>query len=182
MEVLRQLSRERDSSIEVVLFGCSSGDSQFRELPLDYPWRNVGVLNGYQMAAFLNEVDVFVDYSDWQAMGATAMEAMACGVAVAVPERGGSSTFVSPEETGLLIDTSSVEACLAATRRLVSDHDLRLAIQGRSIRAMCKYYPESGALRTLTAVFGGPGHPDVARSATQAQPAHRTAEASLRQQ
>jgi len=154
MDVLREVERSRGDAVEIVIFGCESHDPQFLDLPRDFRWRNAGVLNRLEVAALVNEVDVFVDFSEFQAQGLTAMEGMACGVAVVAPRRGGATSFVRDGLNGLVVDTSSYDACLHAVLRLVDDDRLRLAIQRQAIHDICDFFPERGAFRTLEAVLG----------------------------
>jgi GT2 family glycosyltransferase/glycosyltransferase involved in cell wall biosynthesis len=153
MEVLRELSRARGNTIEVILFGCRSDDPGFLELPRDFPWRNAGLLTRRQVASLMNEIDIFVDFSSFQAMGMTAMEAMCCGVAVLVPQNGGSESFVRHEENGIVVDTSSQEACFAALERLVIDEQLRTGFQRRAIVDICAHFPERAAYNILNTLF-----------------------------
>ena len=157
MEVLRDTARKFGPAVEVVLFGAEPDAPAFRELPRDFPWRIAGVLTPRQMARLLNEVDVFVDFSSHQAMGLTALEAMACGNAVVVSGRGGAWTYARDGENCLLVDTTSPEACRAAVERLVEDHELRRAMGAAAIEDVSQYFPEAPALRILEALFGAGG-------------------------
>jgi len=105
------------------------------------------------MARLLNEVDIFVDFSSHQALGITAQEAMACGVAVIVPARGGTSCFAREGENCLVVDTSSPQACEQALRRLVEDHKLRAHLQSNAIHDVTAFYPEKPTFNILDALF-----------------------------
>jgi GT2 family glycosyltransferase len=153
MEVLQALRREVGPAVEILLFGCDAGDPQFGDLPLDFAWRNLGILNRLQVAGLMNEVDVFVDFSEFQAMGLTAMEAMSSGAAVVVPQRGGAVTYAEHERNALVVDTTSFEACFDAARRLVVEAELRSTLQRNAVRDVCSYYPERGAYNLLAAIF-----------------------------
>lgn len=156
MEVLQETYRLHRGKIELLLFGCDSIDPGFLALPRRFPWRNSGVLNRIQLSHLLNEVDVFVDFSSHQAMGLTAMEAMACGAAVVVPRRGGANCFVNHETNGLIVDTRSFRECVSAVSLLVSDASLRSRLQGRGRSDICQFYPERAACRILAALFPRP--------------------------
>jgi GT2 family glycosyltransferase len=153
MELLRQASRRYGGRVEIAVFGTSLGDSGFAELPRDFAWSFAGVLTQEQVAHLLNEVDIFVDFSSHQAMGLTALEAMACGAAVIVPERGGAVSFARHEGNSLVIDTSSPEACWHALQRLIEDHDLRSRLQRNALVEACDFFPERPALNILRALF-----------------------------
>jgi GT2 family glycosyltransferase len=153
MEVLREVDRRHGGAVEIVLFGCDPDDPGFRALPRDFAWRHAGVLSRAQTAALLNDVDVFADLSTYQAMGLTALEAMACGAAVIVPQEGGAESFAVHEENALVVDTRSVEACLAAVERLVGDASLRRRLAARGVWRACEFPPEAAAYRVLQVLF-----------------------------
>jgi len=153
MELLRQASQRYGGCVEIVIFGTSLGDPGFAELPRDFAWSLAGVLTQKQVARLLNEVDIFVDFSSHQAMGLTALEAMACGAAVVVPERGGAVSFAWHEENSLVIDTSSAEACWHALQRLIEDHDLRSRLQRKALVGVCDLFPERAAFNILNVLF-----------------------------
>jgi glycosyltransferase involved in cell wall biosynthesis len=120
----------------------------------DFAWRLAGMLDPEWLACSM-KVDIFVDFSTYQAMGMTALEAMACGVAVIVPMRGGITEFARNQLNSLMIDTLSTDARWEALKRLVEDHDLRRTLQRNALQGACEYYPEGPAFRILSALFGG---------------------------
>ena len=153
LEILRETYRVHSRSVEIVLFGCDKKALSAFDVPLDFPYQQFGVLPRAQLAALLNEIDVFVDFSHWQAMGLTAMEAMCYGSAVIVPKRGGAKSFVRHQENGLIVDTDSKSECLRALCRLVTDTELRTHLQRRAIVDICEFYQERAAFSVLDAVF-----------------------------
>lgn len=155
LKVLRDLYRSRGETIEIILFGCDSGGLSSFGVPKDFSYQSAGILNRPQTASLLNEVDIFVDFSTWQTMGLTAMEAMCCGAAVIVPQSGGAASFVKHEENGIIVDTSSQEACLTALERLVDDVKLRTRLQRQAIFDICQFHRERAAYFTLNAMFSG---------------------------
>lgn len=106
-----------------------------------------------QVAEILRKADIFVDFSSFQAMGLTAMEAMASGCAVIVPENGGSTSFAVNEKNALVVDTGNLDSCEKALQRLIEDHELREQLSLQAVVDICKYYPERCAGKFLEAVF-----------------------------
>lgn len=153
MEVLRNIERRYGSRVEVRLFGTDPGHPGFVGLPRDFRWRLAGRLSQRQVASFLNETDIFVDFSTFQALGITAQEAMACGAATIVPARGGTSEFARHEQNCLIVDSDAAEACESALRRLIDDHDLRRFVQRNALFDACAFYPERPAYNILHALF-----------------------------
>jgi GT2 family glycosyltransferase/glycosyltransferase involved in cell wall biosynthesis len=156
MEVLRRTSRKYKHKVEPVLFGAELEDAAFGALPHDFSWRLAGVLTQKQVAQLFNEVDIFVDFSSHQAMGLTALEAMACGVAVIVPEYGGATTFARNEQNSLVVDTTSPEACWQALQCLIEDRELRGRLQREAISDTALLFPERSAFDILQILFGEP--------------------------
>jgi glycosyltransferase involved in cell wall biosynthesis len=153
MQVLREISQRHGGSIEIILFGCTPHDPGFMKLERDFPWMHAGLLTPAQLANLLNAVDIFVDFSSFQAMGLTAMEAMACGAAVIVPQAGGAASFARHEENALVSDTGSADSCTAAVDHLIQDETLRFKLQQAAIFDACQYFPEKAAFNMLNALF-----------------------------
>lgn len=153
MEVLREAHRLHGETIEIILFGCEPSDPEFLALPHDFAWRHAGMLTRSKVAYLLNEVDVFADFSEFQAMGLTAMEAMACGAAVIVPRKGGGSSFASHNVNAVMAETGSKESCVEALEQLIMDEKLRARLQRQALTSVCAHYPERAAHNILEALF-----------------------------
>jgi len=153
MEVLQKASWRYGPSIEVLLFGIDPGDPEFSKLPVEFTWRATGLLSPWQVARFMNEIDIFVDFSQHQAMGLSALEAMACGAAVIVPQNGGAVEFVQDSQNGLIVDTSSTAACWQALQQLIDDAPLRQRIRVQALQDVCQYHPEQAAFNILKILF-----------------------------
>ncbi len=157
MRILKNIHRKYGGGIEIFLFGADGSEPGFSGLPLDFDWKLAGVLNTRQVASLINETDIFVDFSTYQAMGLTALEAMACGNAVVVPEKGGARSFAFHEENALVVDTSDERACFASLERLIADHALREKLQTNAINSVPRFYPEQPAFGILDVLFGQGG-------------------------
>ena len=164
MLVLREISRIYGPRVEIRLFGTTPEHPEFQKLPLDFPWKLAGQLSPAQVAAFFNTTDIFVDFSSHQAMGLTALEAMACGNAVVIPENGGTRDYGRDGENCLIVNTLSFEACLEAVKKLIDDHELLTRIQGNAVRDVCAFYPERSAYNILKVLFASQGPERVFRT------------------
>jgi glycosyltransferase involved in cell wall biosynthesis len=153
MDVLRAVARAHGGRVEAVAFGVAPDHPAFRRLRRDFAFRNVGVLPPARMAHLLNEVDIFADFSAFQAMGLTALEAMACGAAVIVPAAGGSRSFARPDVNCLEAEAGSAEACQAVLERLITDHDLRARLARQALADAVRFHPEQAAFRVLDALW-----------------------------
>jgi GT2 family glycosyltransferase/glycosyltransferase involved in cell wall biosynthesis len=156
MEVLRDIAQHYGDRVEIILFGTTQDDPGFAQLPRDFNWKLAGKLNQAQMARLLNEVDIFADFSSYQALGITAQEAMASGAAVIVPQQGGASAYARDGGNCLVINSSSRRACHKAVSRLVDDEALRTRLQAQGLADACAFYPEKPTYNILTALFGTP--------------------------
>jgi GT2 family glycosyltransferase/glycosyltransferase involved in cell wall biosynthesis len=153
MEIMQQASKMYGSKLEFKLFGCKPSDPGFAPLPKVFPWHLAGELRPTQIASLLNESDIFVDYSVFQALGLTALESMGCGVAAIVPCHGGTSTFAKHEENCLVVDTHDQAACYKALQRLIEDHTLIQKLQKNAISTATKFYPEFPTYNMLKVLF-----------------------------
>lgn len=150
-EVLRGLAGA--PGVEIEVFGAE--EAEIAAAGLAVPGAlNRGRLRCEQLAWMLARADVFLDLSSHQAMGLTALEAMACGCAVLVPARGGAAELVANGTSGLVVATADPAACHAAARRLVQDHALRARLQAEAAAAAPAHHPEAAAARLLEALFG----------------------------
>jgi glycosyltransferase involved in cell wall biosynthesis len=168
MEILRDFYHAHHENIEIYLFGCDSYDLRTLAVPDDFGFWNAGVLTRPQIAALFNGIDIFADFSSYQAMGLTAMEAMCCGAAVIVPQEGGTASFVEHEQNGIMVDTSSSRACLSALEQLVADQELRSRLQRKAAFDICQFVPERAAFNILSAMFQESRREEIAMEALQA--------------
>ncbi len=158
VKILRRIKEKFPNYVKIKIFGCDPEKEQatrefFEVNPLDFECINYGELSPQETSTLLAQSDVFADFSTFQAMGLTGMEAMASGCAVILPIYGGAGEFARDGENCLLIDTLNEETCYAALDKLCTDYVLRTEISRNAYRDMCKYYPEKSAYRFLDAVF-----------------------------
>lgn len=153
MRVLKEFTARHEREAEVVLFGCEPDDPAFRELAEGWKGLHAGVLTRQQLAALLTGVDVFADFSAFQAMGLTGLEAMASGAAVILPIAGGARSFARHRENAWLVDSGNPSECVAALETLAFDAGLREALRMRALVDACEFAPEQSAYRILAALF-----------------------------
>lgn len=159
MEILRETAQQFSTDeIEIIIFGVDSKNPKYLELPRDFPHQSMGVLLPQETALLLNSCDIFADFSVYQAMGLTALEAMSTGSAVLVPEAGGANSYAEHEINALIVDTSSKAECTNALIRLIKDHGLRERIQRKGIDTAARSFPEHAALNILNTLFGSLEH------------------------
>ncbi len=154
MEILSCAKKQYGDSVRVTIFGCDPEEKDFLGLCRDFEYQHLGVLSREEVAATLRKSDVFVDFSTYQAFGRTALEAMACGCAVIVPEFGGTSEYAENNENSLVVDTADRSSCVAAMRILVEDRALRERLAKSAISTAARYSIR-GAAASILGVLSG---------------------------
>ena len=160
LRVLRALAEKFGSRVQLSVFGCSPADPAYLALARGLPCENAGILDRRSVAGFLSQLDVFADFSSQPALGLTALEAMASGVAVIMPVAGGGSSFARDGENALVVDTANEAACQAALESLVADAGLRERLQRQATHDACAFAPEQAAWNVLHTLL------DVGRRST----------------
>lgn len=149
MEILKRLKRAYAERVRIRIFGCSDDDSEFLNLPRDFAFENNGVLTRPEVAALLQETDVFIDMSDYQAFGRTALEAMACGALSLVPALGGADEYAVDGVNAIVVDTQDIGASFAKLTEILSDPDRMAAMRLAALSAAARYSPRRAALSEM---------------------------------
>jgi len=156
MDILAEIYRRFGEAVEIHIFGneeCADTDF-FICAETNFEYINHELTSPEETAKILGASDIFADFSKYQAMGLTAMEAMAAGCAVVVPIAGGITGFAHNEENSLVVDTSNREECINAVERLVTNRALRERLANKAIEDVNEFYSERCAAMFLEAVFG----------------------------
>lgn len=154
LRVLRELARDLAGQVEIVTFGCPADDPEFLRDCRGLELNHAGVITRRKLARLLATVDIFADFSEYQAMGLTALEAMAAGASVVVPVAGGAGEFARDGRTAVAVDTRSEAACLGALAGLARDRRGREALAREGMSEAVRHHPERAAYRFLEALFG----------------------------
>jgi len=152
LRVLRRLQDEFFERVQITIFGVDSDDPGYLLINNGYSPHCLGRLTNDQVAEAMNQNDIFIDCSRFQAMGLTAMEAMACGVAVVGPVHGGLKEIITNGHSGLLVDTLNEDEVFSAVCRLVTNNDLRNLLKKNGLEVV-KYSPYISALNILKYIF-----------------------------
>lgn len=154
LRILDETWRRHGKAVEIVLFG-ERRHPDGRPVEAAFPHEHLGMLDASALARLFNDVHVFCDFSSYQAMGLTAMEAMACGATAILPRDGGAASFATDGLNALVVDTSAPEPGLAALSRLVAEPGLAARLGDRALDDLSAFAPERPALRILEVLFGG---------------------------
>lgn len=91
------------------------------------------------VAAVLQIADVAVQPSHFEALGLSAIEALACGVPVVASDVGGLPDFVRDGENGRLVPVQDVDALVSALHELIADRDLRTRLAASARASVAEY-------------------------------------------
>ncbi len=152
--LLAEASGRHGRALECHVFGADEAEvAGYRER---FPGavRNHGRLRRDQVAALFRAMDVFVDLSSYQAMGLSLLEAMASGLAVVGPLRGGAGELVQDGADGFLVPTQTVEPAAALLDRMATGALDLGAVRRAAVIAAHRHTPERPALAMLEALFG----------------------------
>lgn len=153
LSILKRIEKKYGGQIQIWLFGDNDIRETVDQSYLDFNWKQFGKLTQHQVASMLSKADIFTDFSSHQAMGLTALEAMASGCSVIVPENGGAKEFVNHRENGVVVDTSDFNSSMFALEELIEDDKFRSHLQIRGMKDVVNYFPEKAAYNILTCLF-----------------------------
>lgn len=139
MRVLKELQQQHGSRIEIRTFGCRDEEIGAYGLETEFDYLHYGVLGRHQVAAMLRSAHIFLDLSDFQAFGRTALEAMACGACVVAPREGGVEDFGRDGENILLVNTTDEQECILACNDLISDPTKRARLAREAVATGLNY-------------------------------------------
>ncbi len=128
--------KEAMPEVEIVLFG---DDLSKQEISFDYRYEGI-ITDQDRLAELYSSADVFLDGSDFQGFGRTALEAMGCGAACVLTDVGGVSEYARNEKNCLLVRPKRPDQFANAIIRMLKDSRLRnqLVQEGfETVKAYC---------------------------------------------
>lgn len=138
LEVLEALGSQFDR-LSVSVFGATEAELDGARLRLPAFVRNYGVLVREQVAQVLRDTDLFIDMSSYQAFGRTALEAMACGAAAAIPEQGGGDEYSWCGVAALPIPTDQPNVAAERIVRLLTNKQRLKSAKEHALRVANAY-------------------------------------------
>jgi glycosyltransferase involved in cell wall biosynthesis len=151
MRVLSELEKANPGRLSFHLFGCSDKDPKFLQLPRDFEFKNYGELKRQEVANLLGQCDIFVDLSDYQAFGRTALEAMACGCTSVVPKNGGADEYAIDGVNSIIVDTLDESASVERINELLGNPHLLQKMQLEGLYTASKYSLNRAAVSEIKA-------------------------------
>lgn len=154
MRLFSRLAKMHPERFAFHVFGSEVDDDEFLRLTRDFEFRQHGKLLRPEVAALLSKCDIFVDLSDYQAFGRTALEAMACGCAAVVPVHGGGDEYALDGVNAVVVDPFDEDECLARLERLCTDHAMRKRHQQAGLKTASRYSTAAAADSILRLLSG----------------------------
>lgn len=148
--ILERLNARWGSAVRLSAFGCDTDALRAIGVAPSPQIRILGPLPRRQVASLLRESDLFLDLSDYQAFGRTALESMACGCVPLVPALGGASEFARDAENALVVDTRSDDEIMAAIERFIETSETgRNNLRTEAVLTALDYSVEKAAFSLL---------------------------------
>ncbi|NRA12038.1 MAG: glycosyltransferase [Crocinitomicaceae bacterium] len=126
-------------------------ESLVEELKLASKVHFMGFVEDQDLVEAFNSLDIFVSLSRQESFGVAVLEAQSCGIPVIVSNVGGLPEVVS-EDTGFIIDGSSIEEGLKALNELLSK-ELRELMGAKARAFVIREYSESVCVDILLKVY-----------------------------
>lgn len=149
MKLLEHLQEQFDH-LEIHTFGCYKDDELYLELPRGFEHEHHGILKRPQVADLLRKTDIFIDLSDYQAFGRTALEAMACGATAIVPQKGGTDEYAEDDINALIVDTRDEAACQERIINLIKNPAKIMAMKMHGLATAARFSPHAAAISEIT--------------------------------
>ena len=146
VRIMNHLAHEFGDRLSCSVFGCTDAELAGQSLEL-CGVENHGVLRRESVGTLFRTTDLFLDLSDYQAFGRTALEAMSCGTIAVVPIHGGSGEYARDGNNGFVVDTRDDDAILTAVRGFMGmTAGERSEMRLNGIAAGFRHSPENAAL------------------------------------
>lgn len=147
--------RDLDWKLEIIGDGPARKDVDAAFAELGDRVALAGTLPATEIAARLQQSDLFVWPAIDEAIGIVFLEAQACGVPVVGAATPGVAAVVSAGQTGLLAPVGDAAAFAAAVRRLVTDGELRGRMSGAAFVYVRQHHDLPRAAAQLDAMLRG---------------------------
>lgn len=144
--VLSRLMAAFPDRLVVHLFGCDTERPEYLRLGVDFPAIHHGVLKRLGVAEVLAQSDIFLDLSDYQAFGRTALEAMACGATAVVPMQGGANEYAHHGINALVVDTLDEAAVVDVIQSVLADSERLASLQRQALLTASRYSVHAAAM------------------------------------
>ena len=138
--VMEYLSEIYGDAIDLKVFGSEEEDLKVAGINLSPKIDRMGIQRRWEVPHILRTSDLFLDLSDYQAFGRTALESMACGCIPIVPLLGGAQDFAINGYNAYLVDTRADDCILGAVSEFLGlGADARMAMRMNALETAAQY-------------------------------------------
>jgi len=148
--ILNLIAKQYSDNVEVCVFGASNDQLDQFNVRLLPSIKNFGRLRRTEVPGVIRSADLFLDLSDFQAFGRTAIESMACGCIPIVPILGGATEFAIHGHNSFLVDTRSDSAIMDSVTTYISlTRSERIAMAFNALLTASRFTVRTAALSEL---------------------------------
>lgn len=153
VRTLNRLADRFAGRASFISFGCLLEQYPDHGLNLDL-CSHLGVLRREEVGELFRKVDLFLDLSDFQAFGRTAIEAMSCGCLALVPAHGGVYEYAVDGSNCFVVDVRRDDLIERAVEEFFSlSVSERQQMSLNAISVGYRYSPERAALSEISLLF-----------------------------
>ncbi len=154
LRIAHLLSNLFPNQVRFSIFGTTVEEIESQGFSVPDSATVLGQLSRSEVASVLRKSDIFLDLSDYQAFGRTALEAMASGCISVVPQRGGTNEFAIPYVNSLVIDTTSEQECIMNISELIqADAHVLTHMKLNGIETAARYSTKRAAFSILNLFY-----------------------------
>ncbi len=154
VRILNAMADRFGHKVKLSVFGCRPDDVSEHQLHLHPDVEILGVLGRAAVGDLFRCTDLFMDLSDFQAFGRTAIEAMSCGAMCIVPAHGGVHEYGVDGQNCFIVDTRYDARIMAAIDTVVAmTPDDRRRVRMNGITRGYDYSAEKAALSELSVLM-----------------------------
>jgi len=133
-------------NIDIILFG---DDLSQQTIPFEHA--DMGVIyKQNELADLYSSADIYIDASDFQGFGRTALEAMACKTACVLTNVGGVSEYAKDECNCLLVPPRKPDEIAESVIRLIEDQELMHQVVDGGLKTAQQFSHKEEAKKTLS--------------------------------
>jgi GT2 family glycosyltransferase len=151
--ILHQLKRKYRHRLDIVCFGSSTAELMANGIRPGRSFTNLGRISSQEVAKQLQSSHLFLDASSFQAMGLTALEAMASGCVVIGPQHGGFQPLASTSNSqrAIAVNTLCEADIISEIDQLINDQTKlnQLSEQAMTVNELQPLYAAEAILHVL---------------------------------
>lgn len=143
--------------MKLIIVGEGSERKKLEDLVFDLNLSNdvvfEGKLSHTEIANKINELDVFVNLSEYESFGVSVVEAMSCQKPVIVSEAEGLIEVVGDDKNGIVVDLHHIDEVVKALERYMLDENLRKVTGENARERVAEIYNWENSMLQMVGVY-----------------------------